>query len=607
MACSSAEIIIKHCRIWWFRTRRFCICWFYVLIIGAMLSRITIKSFSLVRTKSFPSLRYYRSSHLIPLNVKEDLLQYEFEFTSISNSPAVIDHIQGLASKYPEIISSVETYRKLYPFPLDDFQLNGLQSLIDGKSVIVMTPTGSGKTVVGELAIYYALMKGLRVAYTSPLKALSNQKYVDFKRKFGAERVGLMTGDVTINRDAPIIIMTTEVFRNMVYSPEKSNVLTNLFMVCLDEFHYMNDAERGTVWEESVISCPSSVRLLALSATMGNVEEIHSWISTIHGPTDLIRSDYRPVPLRYYFSSKSGLLPLFIDPKSGPGAKNGVKRDQHGKLISKSCINPSITHLLQKASRVQKRGNLEGNKQRKNEGEKLHRLIPKYSEVARELMKMQKLPAIFFIFSRIGCLEAATEVLQSNLKLLSKDESKFVKNALDQFMKTHPTIPISRQHSHLLQAGVGVHHAGLIPVWKSFIEELFNANMIKVLFATETLAAGISARYRNLNLLVLVFNQYLLVIGVNMPARSTVISAVSKRVDSQTVKLKTSQLLQMAGRAGRRGKDVEGSVVIMHNRVEDPSTSHRLLTSSIDGIKSHFRTSYGITAKLLQKKDIIRV
>lgn len=173
--------------------------------------------------------------------------------------------------------------------------------------------------MVGELAIYFALMMGLKVAYTTPLKALSNQKYQDFKNRYGADRVGLLTGDIAINRGAAITIMTTEVFRNMIYDSDSSNQLNNLFMVCFDEFHFMNDPDRGTVWEESVISCPPSVRILALSATMGNVEEIRGWISSIHGPTDLILSNHRPVPLRYLFALKQGLMPLFRDPNAGPG------------------------------------------------------------------------------------------------------------------------------------------------------------------------------------------------------------------------------------------------------------------------------------------------
>lgn len=203
---------------------------------------------------------------------------------------------------------------------------------------------------MGELAIYFALMMGLRVAYTTPLKALSNQKFNDFKERYGGDRVGLLTGDVSINRGAPITVMTTEVFRNMIYGDDAEEQLSGLFAVVFDEFHYMNDPDRGTVWEESVISCPKHVRILALSATMGNVDDIKGWIQDIHGPTDLIISTYRPVPLRYMFAMKKTLMPLFKDPNSGPGASNGLKKSVKGGGLDPSCsINPSILKMEEQA------------------------------------------------------------------------------------------------------------------------------------------------------------------------------------------------------------------------------------------------------------------
>lgn len=463
--------------------------WFTLI----MYSRLITRSLSYVRPNYFALNNARRLPFLKSGPSVEILSQYEQELVALRNTPEVVDKLVGLVSKHPEIVTNIDVFRKLYPFPLDDFQIRSLQSLVAGNSVIVMTPTGSGKTLVGELAIYFALMMGLRVAYTTPLKALSNQKYTDFRNKFGADRVGLMTGDITVNRDAPIIIMTTEVFRNMVYSPENSKILSNLFMVCFDEFHYMNDPDRGTVWEESVISCPAPVRILALSATMGNVEEIQNWISSIHGPTDLVRSEYRPVPLRYFYASKSGMFPLFFDSNAGPGALNGIARDQHGKLDSSSSLNPAIAKaeesLLRRQSKQEGRFNRFGNR-RDTRDVNIQRLIPRYGDVVQELLKVQKLPAIFFIFSRAGCESAAKEVMESKCRLLNKEELQYVNDALSVFIRSNPLIPISRVKVQLLQAGVGVHHAGLIPVWKSFIEDLFNANKIKVLFATETLAAG---------------------------------------------------------------------------------------------------------------------
>jgi superfamily II RNA helicase len=289
----------------------------------------------------------------------------------------------------------------LYSFKLDDFQEQGLASLIAGNNVLVATPTGSGKTLVGELAIYFALMMGLRVAYTTPLKALSNQKFQDFTARYGGDRVGLLTGDIAINRGAPILIMTTEVFRNMIYDRDSENQLSNLFMVCFDEFHFMNDPDRGTVWEESVISCPPSVRILALSATMGNVHEVKGWITSIHGPTELVQSDHRPVPLRYLFAMKQGLMPLFRDPNAGPGGRTGIVKSG-GKLDPGSTINPAIIKIEEQALKNVQMKMTRSGKPVKAAKLNPQSMIPKYSDLAEEMHSLKLLPAIVFIFSRVG-------------------------------------------------------------------------------------------------------------------------------------------------------------------------------------------------------------
>lgn len=403
--------------------------------------------------------------------------------------------------------------------------------------------------------------------------------------------------DIAINRGAPITVMTTEVFRNMIYDPDSSNQLSDVFVVIFDEFHYMNDPDRGTVWEECVISCPSHIRILALSATMvtsymaicvshmticmcqGNVEDIQGWFEWTHGPTSLVASDYRPVPLRYLFALKSGLLPLFRDPNSGPGAPNGVKKLK-GNLEPGSVLNPSIVKLEEQALKKSLTRSTPTRPFR-NPKPNAQALVPRFIDIAEDLHNLKLLPAIVFIFSRAGCEQAAKAIAQMRTKLLSEEDVRFVTQAIGLFAKNNPEIPIQKSVVVMLKAGVAVHHAGLIPVWKAFIEDLFNANKVKVLFATETLAAG-----------------------VNMPARTTVISTVTKRINSEVVRLKTSQLLQMAGRAGRRGKDIEGTVVLMRSKFEDAKMSHNILTSRIDGIKSHFRTSYGLTIRLLETKSL---
>lgn len=271
--------------------------------------------------------------------------------------------------------------------------------------------------------------------------------------------------------------MTTEVFRNMVYDADSQNQLSNLFMVCFDEFHFMNDPERGTVWEESVISCPPSVRILALSATMGNVDEIQGWMSSIHGNTDLVQSQYRPVPLRYFFAMRQGLFPLFRDPNAGPGALAGVTRSEEKETfnqLEEGCkINPTIVKLEEQLLRSKsnnKGGKYFRNNQNKNSNSNA---IPKYSDVADELRKLQKTPAIFFIFSRSGCEEAANQVMKSGIRLLGPDDVTYVNEALAAFIRQNPMIPIVRSNVVLLQAGVGVHHAGLIPVRQMFKLDFF--------------------------------------------------------------------------------------------------------------------------------------
>ena len=293
-------------------------------------------------------------------NFEEEIENLKNSFESLSKAEQT-DLLQSVANKYPGIEIDMNLYRSLYPFKLDKFQEDGLNNLMEGKNVLVTTPTGSGKTIVGELAIYFALMMGLRVAYTTPLKALSNQKFADFKERFGADRVGLLTGDIAINRGAAVTIMTTEVFRNMIYDGDSKNQLNNLFCVIFDEFHYMNDPDRGTVWEESVISCPEHVRILALSATMGNSDEIQGWMESIHGPTALVASTHRPVPLRYMFALKKGMFSLFRDPNAGPGSLNGVTKIKN-KPDAGSVLNPFIEKEEEKAfKKRQSRSNSKNN------------------------------------------------------------------------------------------------------------------------------------------------------------------------------------------------------------------------------------------------------
>ncbi|MEM6754637.1 MAG: RNA helicase, partial [Cyanobacteria bacterium P01_C01_bin.38] len=423
------------------------------------------------------------------------------------------------------------------------FQHDAIDSLNAGRSVVVCAPTGSGKTLIGEYAIYRAMARGKRVFYTTPLKALSNQKLRDFRSEFGFDSVGLLTGDVSINRDAPILVMTTEIFRNMLYGTPIGQVGTSLIdveAVVLDECHYMNDRQRGTVWEESIIYCPESIQLVALSATVDNSDQLTDWLNQVHGPTDLIYSDYRPVPLDYHFTSSKGFFPL---------------------------LNPDKTELNHRLiKRKRKRGDRSKQIARQES--------PGISEVLEHLRSRDMLPAIYFIFSRRGCDRAVAEV--GDLWLVDGDEAQRLRPQIDDFLTRNPDAGRAG-HVGPLYRGIAAHHAGILPAWKGLVEELFQQGLIKVVFATETLAAGI-----------------------NMPARTTVISTLSKRTDSGHRLLNPSEFLQMAGRAGRRGMDEVGHVVTLQTPFEGAKEGGYLATSNPDPLVSQFTPSYGMVLNLLQ-------
>ena len=432
---------------------------------------------------------------------------------------------------------------ELFPFSLDDFQLQAIAALDAGKSVVVCAPTGSGKTLVGEYAIYRALSQGRRVFYTTPLKALSNQKVRDFRTQFGADNVGLVTGDISFNRDAPILVMTTEIFRNMLYGTPIGQIGTSLAgveTVVLDECHYMNDQQRGTVWEESIIYCPKEIQLVALSATVANSENLTEWIARVHGTTELVYSNFRPVPLSFHFCNTKGLFPLL---------------DEQNKLH----------HRLKK-------------EKRSHPGERMPE--PSLGFVISQLQARDMLPAIYFIFSRKGCERAVKEISFTDLSLVTPDETKKLRELITEFLEKNPELSRS-QHLSPLYQGIASHHAGMLPAWKGLIEELFQQGLIKVVFATETLAAGI-----------------------NMPARTTIISSLSKRTDEGHRLLKASEFLQMSGRAGRRGMDLQGYVVTVQTRFEGAKEASHLATSKPDPLVSRFTPSYGMVLNLLEKHTL---
>jgi superfamily II RNA helicase len=429
-----------------------------------------------------------------------------------------------------------------FAFPLDPFQTEAIAALDAGKSVVVVAPTGSGKTVIGEYAILRALDQGRRVFYTTPLKALSNQKLRDFRQQFGTAQVGLLTGDISINREAPILVMTTEIFRNILYGTFTDTVGTSLEgveAVVLDECHYMNDRQRGTVWEESIIYCPPEIQLIALSATIANAVQLTAWIEWVHGSTVLVHSDWRPVPLRFYFAMTKGLFPL---------------------------LNSQQTHLNPKLKGLPSR--------RSGGGRRAKADIPYPERILTFLQERDLLPAIYFIFSRKGCDKAVAAT--QDLSLVTPEEAQHLRQCVQQFLDTYPELKNPTIAAGICR-GVAAHHAGLLPAWKGLIEELFQQGLIKVVFATETLAAGI-----------------------NMPARTTVISSLSKRTDLGHRLLTASEFLQMAGRAGRRGMDTLGHVVTAQTAFEGAKEAAYLATCGAEPLVSQFTPSYGMVLNLLQ-------
>ena len=429
-----------------------------------------------------------------------------------------------------------------FPFELDDFQKEACEFIDKGESVVVCAPTGAGKTVIAEHAINNALKNGSRIFYTTPLKALSNQKYYDFGEKYGHDKVGLLTGDTSINRNAQIVIMTTEVFRNMLYGTNFGSVTDNMKdvkYVVLDEVHYMNDEQRGTVWEESIIYCPTNVQIIALSATVANAQELTDWINTVHSKTELVDTDFRPVPLKFFYfdsSQPTKLLPLLT-----PSGQLNKKIKPEKRVFGKKFQN--------KKSYVK--------------------------EIIRNLQENDMLPAIYFTFSRKKCDEQMEKC--ASLDLVTRGEKAQIRQFIDEFIAENPHL-YNNKHIEYLLCGVASHHAGLLPAWKILVEKLFQKGLIKVVFATETLAAGI-----------------------NMPARSTVISSTSKRTDSGHRMLTASEFLQMSGRAGRRGMDEVGYVTIVGTQFQTPEEVAELVLSDANPLESRFSPSYSMVLNLLQR------
>jgi len=446
-----------------------------------------------------------------------------------------------------------------YSFPLDAFQLEALDALDDGRSVLVAAPTGSGKTVVAEYAIEAAVRAGRRAFYTAPIKALSNQKYHDLRERHGADRVGLLTGDNSINGDAPVVVMTTEVLRNMIYG--RNRALDELAIVVLDEVHFLQDAYRGPVWEEVIIHLPPRVRLVCLSATVSNAQELTEWIETVRGPTTAVVEERRPVRLENMFfvgdttHDRMHLLPVLV---------NG--RPNHDAM-----------RLDAEAVRAQRPG-----RGRKGTQGRRRLFTPSRLEVVDVLEHERMLPAIYFIFSRNQCDEAARACLAAGLRLTSGPERDRIREIVDARLAGIEPADLAvlgySQFLAQLEAGVAAHHAGMVPPFKEVVESCFVEGLVKVVFATETLA-----------------------VGINMPARCVVIEKLTKFTGDHHAFLTPGEYTQLTGRAGRRGIDDLGHAVVLWSPFVPFDQVATLASSRSFHLNSAFRPTYNMAANLVRR------
>ena len=452
-------------------------------------------------------------------------------------------------NQYKETTAFVQSF----DFEFDPFQIAACHAVEEGSGVLVAAPTGAGKTVVGEFAAHLALKLGKKCFYTTPIKALSNQKYSEFVAMFGEDRVGLLTGDTSINGEADVLVMTTEVLRNMLYAG--SNTLTNLGYVVMDEVHYLADKFRGAVWEEVLIHLMESVQVISLSATVSNAEEFGEWLGEVRGNTQVIVSEIRPIPLYQHVLIGNRLLDLF---------------DKPGQ------INPEI--LKREREAVRKAAISRHRRGRFNEAQdRLSR-----ADIIEKLANQNLLPAITFIFSRIGCDAAVKQCLHAGLRLTSTQEREEIRATALKYTQNiaEEDLEVLGFDDWLtaLERGIAAHHAGLLPSFKSAVEELFQKGLIKAVFATETLA-----------------------LGINMPARTVVLEKLIKYNGESHVPITPGEYTQLTGRAGRRGIDIEGNAVIQWSPTVDSASAAGLASTRTYPLRSSFAPTYNMSINLIAR------
>ncbi|MGB3830080.1 MAG: DEAD/DEAH box helicase [Ornithinimicrobium sp.] len=482
-------------------------------------------------------------------------------------------------------------------FELDDFQIRGIDAVASGSGVLVAAPTGAGKTIVGEFAVAMALQTGRKAFYTTPIKALSNQKYHDLVARHGADQVGLLTGDSSINGEAPVVVMTTEVLRNMMYSA--SSTLMNLGFVVMDEVHYLADRFRGAVWEEVIIHLADSVQVVSLSATVSNAEEFGEWLRAVRGNTEVIVSEHRPVPLWQHMMVGTDMFDVFVQtPGTVAGRDHGMTR-----------TNPDLVQRISVAERASgwRRDDAGGPRGRKGKSRSSyersssnrtsslgpsdhddsrvrHGRPPAHgasrADVIEELDRAGLLPAITFIFSRAGCDSAVTQLLTRGIRLLPDDLSRQIRHTVADRVSglSEPDLAVLgyAEFAEGLSRGFAAHHAGMLPLFREIVEELFSAGLIRAVFATETLA-----------------------LGINMPARTVVLEKLVKFNGEQHAPITAAEYTQLTGRAGRRGIDIEGHAVVLHRRGVDPVDVAGLASTRTYPLRSSFRPSYNMAVNLV--------
>jgi ATP-dependent RNA helicase HelY len=463
------------------------------------------------------------------------------------------------------------------PFGLDGFQQQACAALESGHGVLVCAPTGAGKTVVGEFAVHLALAAGGKCFYTTPLKALSNQKHTDFAARYGKDQIGLLTGDLSVNANAPVVVMTTEVLRNMLYAD--SPVLQGLSYVVMDEVHFLADRMRGAVWEEVILHLPDEVRLVSLSATVSNAEEFGGWIQTVRGDTTVVVDDHRPVPLWQHMLVGRRIFDLFDYDADGAGSRR------------EPIVDPNLLRHIAHRREADRLSDWRGPRRQAGRGGQGRSGRPGFyrppsrPDVIHMLDAEGLLPAITFVFSRAGCDAAVAQCLRSSLRLTTEEDraqiAEVIEHRCGDLQDADLAVLGYYEWREGLLRGIAAHHAGLLPVFRHTVEELFAAGLIKAVFATETLA-----------------------LGINMPARTVVLERLVKFNGEQHLPLTPGEYTQLTGRAGRRSIDVEGHAVVLWHPGEntsEPAEVAGLASTRTFPLRSSFAPSYNMTINLVNR------